>query len=402
MPIEVTLSAESELRASVHECMLRANPEFELVLLEQLSAEQQQPLNALRQDPSFYGVLRTRSSSGLSIKAVTRDTASLLDALKEPGRVPDEAIGDSGAELEITRLVWDGVLQIRKDGKWICGPDACNLTASDSAEERGALADLSSQALQHAAALWAGGTAELSGILYRYNTIPLTPQWLRRILNQSAIREYLQIQPGGRNRRDLEGAWMQVSPGDHAPWLGWVSRTVAVDPHRTAYKLYLSPLPANLRDAFRVWLAAITTAGAFHFKLGSNVRGLLRPDKMVAYFNDRAALDDAAERISRELSGCLAQGVPFTAELGCGALVSWGIDPPAEEGVPAWLRQQSWRQWVCNRLGAALAVAKHYPSDVLPAWRFALERLRLEGVDVANWASLTASDKKLASEIAVL
>lgn len=388
------------MRVEFRDSTFRANPAFELVLLEQLPANQQESLSALRDDPSVYGVVRSHGAPGLSTKVVTHDTAALLEALKKPRPLPEEAVHDSVAALAITRLVWDGVLQIRKNGKWICGPDACSLTASDSAKERGTLADLSLQALQHAAALWTGGTAELSGTLYRYNTIPLTPQWVRRIPDQSALREYLQIQPGGRNRRDLDRSWLQVSPaGEHAPWLSWVSRTVPVDPQRTAYKLYLSPLPSNLREAFRVWLAAITIAGAFHFKLGSNVRGLLRPDKMVAYFNDRAALDDAAERISRELSGCPAQGVPFTAELGCGALMSWGIDPSADEMVPVWLRQQSWRQWVCNRLGAALAVAKHYQSNVLPAWRFALERLRLEGVDVASWASLTASEKKLASEI---
>ena len=376
----------------LRESTLRANPDFEIVLLEQLPAGQQDSLSALRADPSFYGVVRSRTASGLSTKSVTHDTAALLAALKEPGRLPDDAVGDSSAELAVTQLIWDGVLQLKQGEKWICGPDACRFIASDSVKERDALADLSLQALQHAAALQTGATAELSGILYRYNTIPLTPQWLRRIPDQNTLREYLQIQPGGRNRRDLDVAWTQVSTADkHAAWLIWVSRTVAVDPHRVAYKLYLSPLPAQLRDAFRVWLPAITAAGAFHFKLGSNVRGLLRPDKMVAYFNDRAALDEAGKRISRDLAGCPAQGVPFTAEFGCDGLLSWGIDPPAEIAVPAWLRQQSWRQWICNRLGAALAVAKHYQSQAVPAWRFALERLRLDGIDVTSWAAAHAA-----------
>jgi hypothetical protein len=155
----------------------------------------------------------------------------------------------------------------------------------------------------------------------------------------------------------------------------------------TTYKLYLSPLPAHLRDAFRIWLAAITAGGAFHCKIGNDIRGLLRPDKMVAYFGDRAALEEAAQRIKSELCGCPAQGVPFTSDLDCGALMSWGSDPPSEEAVPVWLRRQSWRQWICNRLGAALAVAKHHRCDSMPDWRFALTRLELDGVDLANWVA---------------
>lgn len=365
----------------------RVNPEYELVRLEQLSAEHQQPLSALRQDPSFHGVLRSRSATGLSTKAVSRDTAALLDALTQPGRLPQNALSDSGAELAITQLLWDGILQIARGAEWICGPAVCSPAASLSTQPHGALADLSLQALQHAAALGAGNALELSAHLYRYNTVPLTPQWLRRIPDHNVVQEYLQIQAGGRNRRELDREWTHVPlTAEQSAWLGWTSRTISISAKTTTYKLYLSPLACRLREAFRVWLGAVTAAGAFHFKLGSNVRGLLRPDKMVAYFGDRSALEEAAELIAQELSGCPAQGVPFTAELNCGALMSWGSDPPTEEAVPPWLRRQSWRQWVCNRLGAALAVAKHYESDAMLSWRFALERLRLDGVDVGNWA----------------
>jgi hypothetical protein len=379
--------ARSHLAADFSASTLRVNPEYELVRLEQLSAEQQQPLSALRQDPSFHGVLRSRSATGLSTKAVSCDTAALLDALTKPGRLPANAVSDSGAELAITQLLWDGVLQVARGAEWICGPAACSPVASLPSEARGALADLSLQALQHAAALGAGNALELSGHLYRYNTLPLTPQWVRRIPDHNAVEEYLQIQAEGSNRRELDRDWVRISPAaEQSVWLAWNSRAISLRTDITTYKLYLSPLPCRLREAFRVWLSAVTAAGAFHFKLGSNVRGLLRPDKMVAYFGDRDALEEAAGLIVKELSGCPAQGVPFTAELNCGALMSWGSDPPLEEAMPPWLRRQSWRQWVCNRLGSAMAVAKHYPSDAMPSWRFALERLRLDGVNVSNWA----------------
>jgi len=393
------------MRADLRGSALRANPEFELVLLEQLPPEQQESLSALRKDPSFYGVMRSRAAPGLSTKAVSRDTAALLEALKKPGRLPDHALGDPGAELAITQLVWDGILQVARGTEWICGPAACSLAANSPIEQRGALADLSLQAIQDAAALRAGVVMRLSGVLYRYNTLPLAPQWLRRIPSRAALEEFLQIGTAGRNRSELDRAWTDALPaGKRGPWLAWISRHISWRPQTSTYKLYLSPVPVHLREAFRVWLTAITAAGAFHLKIGSDVRGLLRPDKMVAYFADRGALEEAAGLIAKELSGCRAQGVPFTSELNCGALMSWGADPPLEEAVPAWLRQQSWRQWVCNRLGAALAVAKHYESDAVPAWRFALERLRLDGVDVNTWAPMSADRQpsQAAAEVAAL
>jgi len=392
---------ESSGPIELRESILRANPQFELVLLEQLPAEQREPLSALRNDPSFCGVVRSRTAPGLTVKAASHDTAALLKSLKEPGRLPDTALRGSGAELAITQMVWDGVLQIARGAEWICGPAACSLaTTSAPIEQQGALGTLSLQAIQDAAALRANSAMQLYGILYRYNTLPLAPQWVRRIPSRAALEAYLHI--GAAGRSELNSAWTYAFPGaKKGPWLAWISRTAVWRRHTRTYKLYLSPLPVHLREAFRVWLTAITAAGAFHFKLGSDVRGLLRPDKMVAYFTDRAALQKAADLIAKELSGCPAQGVPFTAELDCGALMSWGVDPPLEEAVPAWLRQQSWRQWVCNRLGSALAVAKQYESTAIPCWRFALERLRLDGVDVENWVPV-CNDSRLEPATEVL
>ena len=382
---------------------LRFNPDYELVQLDRLPAEQRESLDALQQDPSFYGIVRSRFATGLSPKSVSRDTAHLLIALQEPRQLPDRVTADADAMLAVTQLVCDGILQVAGEPGWLCGPAACRFDATTSEEPPGILADLSLRALKHAAALRTGDTTELSGHLYRYNLLPLTPEWLRRFSDNTAVQEYLQIQAGGRVRWELDRFWTRVSPvAEQGAWMAWSSRTIAMPPDAATCKLYLSPLPSRLRDAFRIWLAAITAAGAFHFKIGNDVRGLLRPDKMVAYFGDRAALEEAARRIARELTDCPAQGVPFTSELDYGALLSWGADPPSEEAVPVWLRRQSWRQWICNRLGAALAVAKHHPSDSMPAWRFALARLQLEGPDLTNWVARSQDGQsETVAEVAV-
>ncbi len=374
------------------ESTFRANPDYEFVLLDQLSAKEQELLGALREDANFFGLIRPRLATGLTIKAVSRDTAELFQVLVQPGPLPSSIAGELDSEVTIRCLVWDGVLQIAQGSEWICGPAAFHADKFTPCEETGQiLARLSLQAIKHAASLESADSADLSRRLYRYNTLPLTPQWLRRIPDTPALEEYLQIQVGGSCRRDIDQDWTRAShAAEQEAWLAWNSRTILVQ--RTSsvgYKLYVSPLPAHLRDVFLVFIRAITAAGAHHFKIGSNVRGLLRPDKMVAYFHDRTEMEEAASRIAKELSGCPAQGVPFTAELNSGALISWASDPPSETKVPVWLRRQSWRQWICDRLGSALAVAKHEKSAAIPAWQFALERLRLEGVDVTTWVPVS-------------
>ena len=127
-----------------------------------------------------------------------------------------------------------------------------------------------------------------------------------------------------------------------------------------------------------------SASGACAFKVGKDLSGILRPDKFVAYFPDFEEVQRVAGDILAELSGCPSHGVPFTAEIGT-PLVSWGIDPPTEDDAPVWLSRQSWRLWVTNRLAAALLATRQNTSTGIEPWRFAIERLRLEGVDTDTW-----------------
>jgi hypothetical protein len=61
------------------------------------------------------------------------------------------------------------------------------------------------------------------------------------------------------------------------------------------------------------------------------------------------------------------------------------MDPPATERLLAWQEPESWRLWLARRLAAALVAARGNTTPDVPAWRFALERLRREGVDVDRW-----------------
>jgi len=154
-------------------------------------------------------------------------------------------------------------------------------------------------------------------------------------------------------------------------------------PGAATYKLYVSPRPENIRDAYEAVVR--TLAGRdIDFKIGQDAGGLLRPDKMVAYFGDRAELDDVATELRARLAGCPAHGVPFTAAIGADGLLSWGLDPPAHERALSWLGRESWRLWLASKLGTAVAFAK-MESQTAEPWRFAVERVRRLGVDVERW-----------------
>jgi hypothetical protein len=135
-------------------------------------------------------------------------------------------------------------------------------------------------------------------------------------------------------------------------------------------------------------IPAIEHCRANAFKIGKDLMGVLRSDKMIAYFSHREQAHEAADRILAQLKGCPSHGVPFTAQLGS-PLLSCGEDPPADRDVPPWLARQSWRLWVTNRLAVALAQALQQADDDPAAspepWKFAVDRLSLEGVDTNTW-----------------
>jgi hypothetical protein len=364
----------------------RANPAYDLVLFDRLSPQERRALAELAAEPGFYGVLRPCGGRGPALRSVDRDTALLFLTLREPGPLPSyvrSALGEA-AERTVARLVADGVLEVADGGAFVSGAAAVSLLRPCGEETgSGRLAALSLAALRHAQALPGDDPLRLTWSLYAYNRRPLTPRWQRLLPSSEAVEAHLKIALGGANRARLDRSWSRSSSSD---WLSWSARRRAglgSAATRVTYKLYVSPLPEALAEGFAAVLDAITAARAAQFKVGSNALGLLRSDKIVAYFNRFERLAEAAETVRRHLDGAPAQGVPFTSEIGGDGLLSWGVDPPrttwaASEGT-------SWRFWLARRLAAALLVARSAAGEGVEPHRFALERLRLEGVDTTTW-----------------
>jgi len=370
----------------------RANPAYELVLWDRLEPAERASLERLREDPELYGVLRPRREEaalrGLGLKAVDRETALLFLTLREPGALPAyvRAVLGAAAGRTIGRLVADGVLEVEREGAFVHGAAAFELRREAGGEAGGGhLAALSLAALRYGAALGVDDPLRLSFRLYGYNRRPLTPRWQRRLAGAAAVEAFLGVAPGGANRPRLDAAWRPSPPS--AAWLSWRSRRE--DAAETApaaggatWKLYVSPAPEALAEAFGAILDALAAARAPQLKVGAGAAGLLRPDKIVAYFPSFERLAEAAEAMTPRLAGIAAQGVPFTSEIGGDGLLSWGMDPPATS-VASWNGPMSWRLWLTHRLARALISARS--SSEPEPWRFALERVRLEGVDTATW-----------------
>jgi hypothetical protein len=337
------------------------------------------------------------------VKAVDRETALLVLTLGDPAPLPSyvrDLFGhDSGRA--VTQLVADGVLEIAAGDGFVSGVGAYHLLALPTTEATaggGALAALSREALRYAQALAIDEPLRLSARLYGYNRRPLTPRWRRLLPAAAAMPRFLGIAPGSAGAGRFARRWAPHPPSP--AWISWQARSgrARLSAAGPMYKLYVSPRTEWLGadGGFLAVAAALAEAGAPQFKAGADAAGLLRPDKIVAYFADFEALAGAADLLLRRLDGVPAQGVPFTAEIGGGGLLSWGVDPPRGGGLP-WAPQESWRLWLTHRLARAILSARSAVAGIaagagnggeaaaVEPWRFAVERLRLEGVDTDTW-----------------
>jgi hypothetical protein len=371
----------------------RANPRYRLVPLERLTPTERQALGDVGGDPDLYGVLRPEPGSGLQPRSLSCETALLFLTLAEPGPVPAYAVARLGDELERTigRMVLDAVLEVERDGEFVGGARAGELVAPERASGgRGRIAELSRAALRYGQALVGVSEPELAMRLYLYGRRPASPALRRRLADEAAVAAYLGVGPGGSAREALEEGWRELPLANGGPsgWRQWRALPTTrreTEPAGAAYKLYVSPAIEGLEAAVGVVASSLATAvGVSAFKVGRDLRGICRPDKLVVYFDRLDDLQAGAAVLRERLPGCPAHGVPFTAAITRDGLLSWGADPPVRPSADG-AGGASWRMWVTERLAEYLTVARDAGPGGLEPWQFALERLRLSGVDTDTW-----------------
>lgn len=372
-------------------CLFRASPHHELVLFDHLDAQARDALADLARDPGFYGILRPRTGQpSAALRSVDRETALLLLTLREPGPLPLYARQADPTGDAVRRLVLEGVLEVGDGEAFVSGPDAAAsplfAVPDRGRPSSGRLGRLSWDAIDYGAALDLDERDALAMRLYTYNRLPLSVPHAARFPDAAAI-----LATAVDDARLRDGGWaVTTSSGGH--WIncsrqpGQGRRPNAADgAHQAMYKLYVSPAVDGLATAVADLLVALESAGGRQFKMAATAAGLLRPDKVVAYFDDLERLRAVADRLSGRLAGMSAHGVPFTAGIDADGLLSWGVDPPAAARPLSWMPQQSWRSWIASTVAGAILEAKRHPGTVSPA-QFVRERLVLDDVDPDRWA----------------
>lgn len=237
----------------------------------------------------------------------------------------------------------------------------------------GRLGHLSLAALRMAASRLPEESEVVAQWLYRFGTVPRGSAIERDFGPDDDPMAVLGMTVGGGSRRLLESVY------DATSFSGWYSfaRTSTRDRFAAVCKLYVSPRPEALAYAFPRIAHEFVRSDVRSFKVGRGIEGLLRPDKIIAYFDDRADMEAAARALERALPRCPAQGVPFTTEIGGNGLLSWGVDPPPGS------RSTSWRAWVTKRLAASLTERRAVACE--DSVEGALADMRVAGVDPVRW-----------------
>lgn len=370
----------------------RANPSYQLIAFQDLPIQEQQHFSQLTSQTDFYGLLYPLATQSLGVKSVCHQTAELYSRLRTPGPLPESILKALGKEANqmIAQLVLDSVIEIDTGDGFIGGASAHSVIYDVQAKEAtlNRTTELSYAALCYAQSLNLQESYLLSSRLYLYNRIPASPYWQLHLGDTRAVKDFLGIQPSSPIQNILNRHWHQhETSANSSAWLSWSSQTASLEntPASPTYKLYISPTCEALPDTFRRLIPVLTEMTVPHFKVGQDIYGLLRPDKIVAYFRSFQALKTTAQRLSTILSNLPAQGVPFTSAWDPDGLLSWGIDPPRAANTSLWSGQESWRLWVTNQLAVALLAAQRDSQRTVAPWRFALDRLSLNGIDISSW-----------------
>ncbi len=391
-------SQQSKTSQNAHWMNLRfrTNPDYQIVPFERLSSNEKENLRPFCEELDFYGILKPIQESGLTIKSICRDTALLAFTLREGDRLPQYLFGEIDTSADISRLVLDEILQIEIDGKYCSGPTAAEHLADTAGSapfphlfsevDSSRIAKLSIDALKYAQNLEVENVTELALRLYYYNSRPASRHFQILFSAPNCVHEALAMAPGNRHYRSLHRNGFAPDFNENSSWICWRRKSKKKKQNKSVYKLYISPACEQLLEVLPAILNGLGESEMLSFKIGGNLHGLLRPDKMVAYFDTVEDLDSCAQILSKALSGAISHGTPFTADINGDGILSWGVDPPNTPMLNA-AGEVSWRIWIAHRLANALSLGKSKEKQTsAPPWQFALQRLHLEGVDVVKWA----------------
>jgi hypothetical protein len=236
----------------------------------------------------------------------------------------------------------------------------------------GRLAELTRAAVVRAAALTgrveaaAAGPAALAALLYRAGgSVPdgrLDPRWARHVVTAA--------------ERTARAGLTGHARTDEQHWHSWTATDA--DPATLVHKIYVSPAVCDIATTLGVILTHAPLLGVPAWKVGADLAGLHRPDKIVLYLASAESADRVAATLALTLGSSAAQGVPFTGQVGVTGIVSRGRDVPGT----------SWRADVCRQVAESLFASRAWLGSEARATEVAddaLTRLAAQGLDVHSW-----------------
>jgi hypothetical protein len=369
------------LRPGLWERRFRLTPGLELIPLSDVAEEDRAGLG-----DGLFGLAYSQAT-GRPVLAIDVMTASDLFRL-EAGGIHGTPGNGLGLDVEhVARLVCDGVVEVEGEaGRFQSGGAAYETLFGSPADVRPALpspphADVSLCALEYVVLLPTAGVSTIARRLYAFNATPRSRHWETRLGDEARERSWLRLESLASDPafRRLYAPY-RPKPDDD-PWYRWRLRSGA-DGAAPRYKAYVTTSPESLPATIEAVVDVCMAQRIPAFKVGRGCRGILRPDRCIVYVHDMEALGRAGRGLQAKLGGFPCRRVPFTAPLGDSPCLSWGVDPPHTAAVRSGATS-SWRRWITRRLAEALARTDGLATNVRIA--FALQRLRLEGVDVASW-----------------
>ena len=359
---------------------VRLHSSRHLVAVDDLSGPLRRQLEPLMAHQRPAACIIPTQNHALPIVPLGEREAGLFSAINE-GCSWNEAVDKLSLRV-VRRLFVEGVLSMDVNGQDLTGPyiplvheqngqlNILNKLQTDP---------LSLEALTFAARIRLKDISALSTRIYLFNQKPVfASAELERA--RRSVQDVV-------TRRAMKGFYEVPPPPENAGWHFFKSRRRRVE-KRTSnidYKLYLSPSVSDLAPCLSQLYDIIPQTEANSWKVGRDIFGVTRSDKICVYFASQNAAEEAGRFFVQTLNGIQAQGIPFTKRYDMHGLVSAGIDPPRPEyGVRAAFGT-SWRDWISRKVASAILVAQAQGSYPMTPVDAALWSMKLLGVDPATW-----------------
>ncbi|SRR5579871_1136852 len=376
----------------------RPGHSYRLAEWNQLPPSDQEMLSGLYDEEEVYGIFQPlTSSTHLTKKVAYKEVALLYMHLKETDQLPHYLFLNGGEKLNetITQLVLDEILEIECEGNFASGTAAIKVIFGETIFDDGLIPDhlskLSMDAIQYALLIKNPDLRSLSQQLYTFNTIPWDAHTKSKFYAAHSIPQFLFPEESGKLNDLLSKSWESNNVSEKKYWLSWWKKKRG-DPYGIAlnkptFKLYISSVIDELPILLKIAIPILSASPAFSFKVGGNIEALLRPDKMVVYFENYEELMETALLLKTALSGISAHGVPFTAQIDEAGILSWGVDPAGAD-VLSIIESGSWRMKVADQLALAILQAKKDGLDFQESIPFIRAKLFSAGINIADWTAI--------------